>query len=300
MEPLVYYNAKFSHTGIVGYKIFENIYRKIHKHSLSNLLNAKSIPTSGDSDEAKIPETRTMSKMQSQKCRNACDKLYYYSSNRKFTSKKSGTYNFRIAFLTLTTPPETSPIQALAAFENFLDYLRRTANAVFVWKKELGELNNNLHFHVMCNNFIPYYIVSWKWKKLLMFQGVEWPKAENGKDTDSHYRIELPHNQKQASHYISKYMSKGHELPKNYGYIWGKSAILNELEELCIIESDLPTHEIEAIKKHSKVIKHDYVTIICCNLLQVKDYAPEIFSVFEEQYLRFNEQITLPQRFFDC
>jgi hypothetical protein len=300
MEPLVYYNAKLNHRGIVGYKVFENVYRKMHRHSLSNLLNVKSLNDATNKESGKEIETRDMSKQQSQKCRNFCDKLYYYSGTRKFSSKKKGSYNFRIAFLTLTCPPETTPSQSLAAFDAFLDYLRRTANAIYVWKKELGEEGKALHYHIMLNNFIPYYIVAWKWKRLLIAQGVEWPLNEKGKDTSSHYRIELPHNPRQASHYISKYMSKGHQLPKSYGYLFGKSDILSKLEEITIIETDLPQGEIEEIRKHSKVITHDYVTIVCCDLLQVKDYAPGIFSVFEEQYLNFSSQITLPQRFFDC
>jgi hypothetical protein len=310
MEPFVYWNTKFSHSGITGYKVFEGYSRKIHNNSLSNLLNKKEALISFQvemlsdgskkinhvTDKAKF---RCLSAQQSKKARHYCQKLCYYSANRQFESKKSGKYTFKVAFLTLTTPANTEPEQSLKAFEIFLDYLRRTANCVFVWKKELGEQNKNLHYHILINNFIPYYIVSWKWKKLLIAQGVEWPKNDKGEDTSSHYKIELPRKKQKVNYYISKYLSKDCELPKSFGYIWGKSKILDECKELQGIADDLPYDEVVLLKQKYKVIGNDYVTHICVDLLKVKDFAPELFALFEAQYLEFVGKITLPQKFFE-
>jgi len=98
-------------------------------------------------------------------------KLAYYSGTRSFSSKKTGTHNFK-SHSNTHCPFQCQPRKSLAAFDHFLDYLRRTANAVFVWKKELGETGRALHFHIMLNNFIPYYIVNWKWKRLLINEGI--------------------------------------------------------------------------------------------------------------------------------
>jgi hypothetical protein len=307
--PYVYWNSKFSHSGITGYKVFEGYTRKMSKNSLSNLLNRKKalddfnkeMLGDGSSEYVKVsqkPKFRTLSSHQSKKCRHYCQKLCYYSGNRQFTSKISGKYSFKVAFLTLTTPSNCTPQQSLKAFGFFLDYLRRTANCTYVWKKELGEKNEGLHYHILINNFIPYYIVSWKWKRLLIAEGVEWPKNIEGKETSSHYRIELPRKLKKVNYYISKYIAKEAGLPSEYGYIWGKSEVLDKCKEFQAMADDIPYEEVKVLKTHFKTVRTDYITHICVDLLKVKDIAPELFIIFEQQYLEFQEKITLPQKFY--
>lgn len=307
-EPFVYWNSKFSHSGITGYKVFEGYSRKMSKNSLRNLLNRKKeledfnkeMSESDIIEKNEVSENRkfrTISPEQSKKCRHYSQKLCYYSSTREFTSKKSGKYHFKVAFLTLTTPSNTTPQQSLKAFESFLDYLRRTANCTYIWKKELGEKNEGLHYHILINNFIPYYIVSWKWKRLLINQGVDWPLNSESKETSSHYRIELPKKMQKVNYYISKYISKECKMPNEYGYIWGKSEVLDQCKEFQAISSDIPYEEVKILKSKYKTVKTDYITHICVDLLKVKDIAPELFAIFENQYLEFQEKITLPQKF---
>jgi hypothetical protein len=329
----VYYNSKLSHNGITSYKVFEGFLRNRHPHSLANLLNQKTdnseavsylvnlfrLSLNNDERCRVVDEaidslsyedyqsflqqtflTRNLNPAQSRKTRSLCQKLEYYSANRQFKSKKSGVYSFKVGFLTLTAPEGTEQNQFLAAFDHFLDYLRRTANCVYVWKKELGEAGGKLHVHLMINNFIPYYIVSWKWKRLLINEGVLWPLNEQGKPTESHYRIELPRSRKKIGHYISKYMSKAYALPQEFGYISGHSKLLDTCTEVRIIENDIPLDELEKIMSSHKVIRSEYMSHVCCDLLHVKKIAPKIGAVFEEQYVRFCETLTLPQKFFEC
>lgn len=332
MPPIVYWNSKLSHTGIIGYKAFEGCNRKLHSSSLANLLNSQvysnwtlwtlindfKAATNYDqrfhvNDQAAelldktefdtylqhTHQARKLNPGQSRKVKQLCNKLTYYSQKRQFTSKKSGKYNMRVAFLTLTTPEGADPIAVCRAFNGFLDYLQRTANCVYVWKKELGEESGNLHFHVLINNFIPYYIIAWKWKRLLLAQQIQWSTAENGSDSNSHYRIELPRNKRQTAAYVAKYMSKAYDLPGEYGYISGHSSVLDSLKEITFIENDLPMDEVRAIMAKNKVIRTDHVSIICCDLLRVKAIAPEIGAIFEQQYIEFSEKITLPQKFHE-
>jgi hypothetical protein len=331
MDNAFFYNRyKLSHNGMTVFKQFEGYNRKIKKNSLSNLLSNKDNLTDiledyksmylEDKDKdrrAKIIETvksiceiseankfmlsikedRNLSISQSKKVKRYAGKLCYYSATRKFESKKSGKFYMKVAFLTLTVPEGTLPSQSLKAFNHFLDYLRRTANCVYVWKKELGEKNNNLHYHILINNFLPYYIVSWKWKRLLLQEGVIWPNNSEGKPTTSHYRIELPKNKKLVAHYISKYMSKAHELPKEYGYIWGKSAVLQDCKELIIDEGEGYEEEFKTIEDNYRTIGDKYVKHSCIDLLSLKDICPKIFAVFIKQYHDFQNRITLSQRF---
>jgi hypothetical protein len=203
----------------------------------------------------------------------------------------------KVGFLTLTCPESTTEKQSLAAFMHFLDYLRRTANCVYVWKKEVGEKNGKLHYHLMINNFVPYYIISWKWKRLLLNEGVVWPCKSDGTHTESHYRVELPKSAKLVGSYIAKYMSKAFDLPREFGSVAGHSAVLDDLKELSILADDLSLDEIKAIVSRSKVVQGDYVSFICCDLLRCAQIAPKIHALFETQYIAFSEIITLPQKF---
>lgn len=331
-DPLVYWNVKLTHNGITGYKRFENFNRKMHTNSLSNLLGINSFlekdilflvseykqcknddQRSLINDKAvemlnqeqfdiylqRTHQARHLNPSQSRKITNLCKKLTYYSQKRIFTSKKTGKYSMRVAFLTLTAPSDADPKAVCKAFNHFLDYLQRTANCVYVWKKELGDQSELLHFHLLINNFIPYYVIAWKWKRLLLAENVKWTITEAGADSNSHYRIELPRNAKQAAHYIAKYMSKAYDLPGEYGFISGHSKILDTLKELTIIEGNYPLNEINKLCDLNKVIRKDYVSIICCNLLHVKHICPELFALFESQYISFSQAITLPQKFHE-
>ena len=330
MPPIVYWNTKLSHTGITAYKVFEGCQRSIHSSSLKNLLHVGAFTNEtlryliklfnecktddqrmSVNDQActqlskedytiflmETRQNRKLNPAQSRRIKKIANKLSYYTKVRTFESAKSGTYSMKIAFLTLTCPEGTEEKAAIKAFNYFLDYLRRTANCVYVWKKEMGESNGKLHFHIILNNFIPYYIVSWKWKRLLISEGVVWPLKPDGTHTDSHYRIELPRSKKLVAHYISKYMSKAYDLPRGCGLITGHSAILDDLKELDINYDELPRDEIDALVKTSKVIPGDFVTLICCDLLHCKKIAPLINSAFQAQYDRFSELISLPQKF---
>lgn len=296
-KAVVYWTAKLSHTGITGYKVFENCYRKPNHNSLKNLL---SFQKELDGETTPLPEVekkRHLNEKQSRKVRSVCQKLAYYSATRTFNSKKSGKYKFKVALLTLTCPEGTSNVQAITAFDHFCHYLTRTANCVYVWKKELGEENKHLHFHVLINNFIPYYIVSWKWKRLLIAQGVSWPLNSKGQPTESHYRIELPRSRRQVSHYISKYMSKAYDLPSNCGYVSGHSPVLDECEEIKLIEGEYPSDEINYLKSLCHTISDGYITHVCVNLNYVREVAPRIWEIFNRQYTEFSRRITLMQKF---
>lgn len=330
-DKLIYHASKLTHNGIVGYRVFENYYRSFNSKSIGNLLSStlhgsetldwlvqqyKACITDDErkriNDQAQsmcdqesfdkyltfTRQERRLNKSQSRKVKAMADKLAYYSATRRFASKRSGKYDFKVAFLTLTAPEGATTDQILKAFDIMLDYLARTGNCRYVWKKELGEQSHNLHFHVIINNFIPYYIINWKWKRALLSQGVSWPLNSEGKDTASHYRIEMPKSKKAVAHYIAKYISKAYCMPAEYGYIAGWSRVLNSLAETTIFEGDVLDREVSTVLNKARVKVTDWVTLAFCDILSLKDIAPGIHAVFEEQYKRFCEILTLPQRFF--
>jgi hypothetical protein len=328
--PLVYRASKLTHTGVIGYRVFENCNKKVHRNSIANLLSstlhgsdtlnwlisqykaclvdyerdlingqARSMLDQENFDRylTFTRQHRLIAPNQSRKIRSLCQKLTYYSPTRVFSSKRSGKYKMKVAFITLTAPETAETSQILEAFKIFMDYLQRTANCNYVWKKELGEKSHMLHFHVLINNFIPYYLISWKWKRALISSGVAWPSGVNGVDSTSHYRIEMPRSKEQVAHYISKYLSKVYEMPGEYGYLYGHSSILSKLKEKTIYEGDIEEKEIPLLMAKSKVITKDHVTIICADLLNLDSNLPKLAALFEAQYKEFTELIGLPQKF---
>lgn len=295
---VVYYESKLTHSGVSSWKTFEGFNRKMSHNSLSNLLNSMQADMDGNVTPKKTVEVRKLNATQSRKVKNIANKLCYYSRVRTFVSRKTGSYKFKVGFLTLTAPDGATDVQLINAFEHFLDYLRRTANCVYLWKKELGEENKHLHFHLMINNFIPHYLVSWKWKRLLIAEGVKWQINNEGKDTDSHTRIELPKSRKLVAHYIGKYMSKAYSLDKSLGYISGHSVVLDNLKENRFIEGDLPSEELNVLSENYRTMRDLFLTHICVDLRTVQKLAPTVYFWFDRQFKEFQDQITLPQKYW--
>lgn len=296
---LVYIQHKIAHNGICTYKVFEGITRAVHENSLNNLNNYESKKIEKDST-TKTEVITGISKATSKRIFKYCQKLAYYSGTRKFKNSKDKEFSFKINFLTLTAPSNYTTQQINTAFEHFLDYVSRTANCHFVYKKEVGYKSGNFHIHLLLNNFIPYYIVSWKWKRLLIAQNSDWPKRENGKDYNAHTRIEIPKNKKQTTAYISKYLTKDSIIVEKVGKLWGFSRILKDCQEVTLIENDMDVEEYNKIIKVFKVIQDDFMTFVCCNPMHLKRLAPKLYAVFESMYDDFSNRITLPQKFYYC
>lgn len=299
VQPCIVYGmSKISHSGVSCWKTFEGFNRKMAKSSLKNLLNQLQSDYGTVDSKQQIANTRKLNSKQTRQIKNYANKLCYYSHIRTFQSKKSGKYQFKVAFVTLTAPSTASNNQLIKAFEAFLEWIRRTCNCTYVWKKELGEIGGHLHFHLLINNFIPYYLISWKWRKLLIFQNVKWTTNESGKDTNSHSRIELPKSRRLVAHYIAKYMSKAYELPKELGYISGHSEVLETCKEMKFIENDLPKDEVLELMKHYRTIRDQFITHICVDLRYIQTIAPTIYYYFMQQFKSFQESICLPQKYW--
>lgn len=293
---LVYFTHKISHTGITTYKVFEGYTRNVTDTSKANLMRGITGGLEKDST-ANMKIGKTISEATGKKIFKYCQKLAFYSSNRQFSTSKGKQFKFRVSFLTLTAPDHYTTEEINRAFERFLDYLTRTANCRYVYKKEVGEKNGKFHIHLMINNMVPYYIVSHKWKKCLMFENQYWPKYDDGKDYNTHSRIELPRSKRMVSAYISKYMGKGGYIIEKVGNLWGKSKVLDDCKEIQLIENDINPEEYRRLAEISRYYESEFVTFISVEWFKIKSFCPNIYSIFEQQYMTFCEQISLPQKF---
>lgn len=78
-------------------------------------------------------------------------------------------YNFRSSFITLTLPSaQCHPDQALkGCLNNLLTTLRTTYGVSnYVWKAEL-QGNQNIHFHLILDQFIPHQAIRYYWNKAI-------------------------------------------------------------------------------------------------------------------------------------
>lgn len=295
---VVYGASKYKHSGISCWKVFEGFNRKVHENSFDNLLPKKREKLTNSNNSVEPTQTRHLNEKQQREIKQTASKLCYYSKVREFSSKKSGKFKMKVSFLTLTAPDEVEPSIILKAFDTFLDYLRRTAKAEYVWKKEIGSSGKHLHIHILINQPIPYYIVSWKWKRALIGNGAHWKVNNKGKETNSHTRIELPRSRKLIAHYISKYMSKGHELPIDYGYIWGKSEGFEKCKEEIHIEDFDKNTELLMLSNTFRTISDQFIKHICVDIRLLKTAIPNIYREFEKQFYEFQAILCHEQKYF--
>lgn len=293
---LVYFSHKISHTGITTFKVFEGFPRKVSDSSKLNLYQNRQNTHEKDST-TNINVGKRISEQTGKRIFKYCQKLAFYSAVRKFSTSKGKEFKFKVSFLTLTAPENYTTQQINKAFGHFLDYLTRTANCTYVYKKEVGHKSGHFHIHLLINNMIPYYIVSWKWKRLLMNENIDWPVSDNGKDTNSHSRIELPKSKRMVSAYLAKYMGKTDYVTENVGSLWGKSKVLDDCKEIQLIENDIDGEEYRKLAEVSRYYESEFVTFISVEWWKIKSFCPEIYKVFEKQYMDFSQRITQDQKF---
>ena len=295
-STLIYNNYKFTHNGILTYKTFEGNTRNMHKNCLKNLLSYKD-EDENKNQQFKLKRNEIFSQAMSKRVYTQCCKLTHYSPTRTFSNQRKQFFSMKVAFLTLGAPENYTIEEINNAFQHFLDYLSRTAQATFIYKKEIGFKSGLFHIHLMINNFIPYYIISWKWKSLLIKENTNWPKKENGKDYNAHSRIELPKSKKMVAAYIGKYIAKECKVIGNIGKIWGQSKCLSEIKEPIYTDGDLPEKELIEISKISKVKETDYCYYMIFEWKKIQKIAKTIFLEYINHFKEISEQITQPQRF---
>lgn len=97
--------------------------------------------------------------------------LYTLSKSRyKQTLNNKHIYNFKLSFITLTLPSKqihpTSQITK-ECFNQFLTELRSQFNVNnYVWKLEFQQ-NSNVHYHIVTDTYIDYYIVRKVWNRIV-------------------------------------------------------------------------------------------------------------------------------------
>lgn len=92
--------------------------------------------------------------------------MYQFSKPRTVTiAPNKFIYNFRQSFVTLTLPSKQvhSDVEIKKCLNHFLTNVRRKYDVQnYVWKAELQQ-NENIHFHLSFDKYLPFGAIQWYW-----------------------------------------------------------------------------------------------------------------------------------------
>lgn len=136
---------------------------------------------------------------------------------RVFSVKSQSSFNFKVAFITLTLPDTDMRVNNAAFTKQllnpFLVYLRKYHQLKnYVWKMEYQK-NGKLHCHITIDTFVHWRDIRKVWNRLLLRNGYlsKFERAfghSNPNSTDIHAIKKI----KNLAAYLAKYMAKNNEL----------------------------------------------------------------------------------------
>lgn len=122
---------------------------------------------SNNSENLKIKKSSFgLSYQTKSKIRDSIQLLFELSKPRTvWVSSNKPIYNFRASFVTLTLPSKQihSDLEIKKCLNNFLTRLRQTYKIDnYIWKAELQK-NENIHFHLVLDIYIPFQAIRYYW-----------------------------------------------------------------------------------------------------------------------------------------
>ena len=153
---------------------------------------------------------------------------------RVFVRKSNKNFFFKINFITLTIPPQSSDIVTYQEFQKclntWLSYHRKYNGLTnYVWKVEASE-DKRLHIHITADTFIHYNNIKESWNRILqknelLTEHFRKYKDYNPNSTDVHSVRKV----KNLAGYLVEYMCKKTSLPLQFkGRIWSASHSLSQ------------------------------------------------------------------------
>lgn len=253
-----------------------------------------------------IPERNRADGRISQKAQGrintAIDWLLAQSTTKKVYDKKTKKhFNFRVNFMTLTLSASQIHDDNLIKkklLNTMLVHLRQKWGVkYYLWRAE-AQLNGNIHFHIVCDKYVPWWELRHYWNKVQNNLGYidRFEKAHGHRDPNS-TDIHSVRAIRNLGGYIAKEVSKNskgtiytalklvdNKLKPCYnpseqlhtpglnemmyrsigGNLWNLSSVLSQVKAKVLIIAEQVRDEITAIKKafRSKVISKDWFEII--------------------------------------
>lgn len=175
--------------------------------------------------------------------RRAVDLMLQATPSRIIYNTVSHSYHpFRVGFWTLTISdrklhPHFEVVKKCLA--PFLDWLRYR-KVLYLWKAELQE-RGQVHYHLTCNQFVPWMEAAKQWNKLQRKAGylVEYAKEHHHYNPNS-IDIHAVHNLRDIEAYLVKYITKNDPAGRILkGKVWGCSQPLMQARFSTEIDSTI-------------------------------------------------------------
>jgi hypothetical protein len=252
----------------------------------------------------------------------AIDYLLYLSNDKVLPATAHGkSYNFKIAFITLTLPSKQihsdNEIKD-QCLNQFLIEIRQRYNVKnYLWRAE-KQKNKNVHFHILVDKFIPWSELRDRWNRIINKLGyVENYRTEmkqfhaNGfnirKDLLQHwdYQKQIKAYQKgkindwqspnstdvhslykiqSIRKYITKYCTKNDVNSEVSGRMWGCNYELSDIKGAAIIaDVEIKNQLDEIIKEYKpKVYNGEFFSVIHISVDKLRNTKYEqLFRIFE-------------------
>jgi hypothetical protein len=312
-----------SHINIFNEVVYENA--RPPRKKVEHLLKSDKKTHGIVSDQARRKITR------------AIDYLLYMANDKTLPDTAHGrNYKFKIAFITLTLPAKQmhsdNEIKDII-LNHFLVELRKYYGVKnYIWRAE-KQKNNNIHFHILVDKFIPWNDLRNRWNRVLSKLGYidryreemklfhkegfkvrkdllsHWDYQKqiraykegvkndwsNPNSTDIHslYRIN------RVKEYITKYCTKNETNSEVEGRLWGCNYELSQIKGARIIlDNQINSALNELIKEYQpRVYTKEYFTVIHIDINKLNNERYNILYQHFCSYLlhefKFNTQLKL-------
>lgn len=272
-----------------------------------------------------IPERNRPDGLISQKAQgrinNAIDWLLAQSTTKRVYDKKTKKhFNFRVNFLTLTLSAlqiHDDNLIKKKLLNTMLVHLRQKWGVkYYLWRAE-AQANGNIHFHIACDKYIPWWQLRHYWNKVQnnlgyidRFEQLHGHRDPNSTDIHSvksirnlggylakevaknskgimYTALKLKNKKLVPCYNPSEQISLPGSIEKMYrsigGNLWNLSSVLSQVKAKVLIIADKVRDEITAIKKacQGKIITKDWYEVI---YVPVKVWASVVKGTLWDTY----------------
>jgi len=288
-------------------------------------------------DHLAISDKKTHGKVSIQarrKVGKAIDYLLFMANDKYLPDTAHGkAYKFKIAFITLTLPSKQvhsdNEIKDVILNQMLIELKVRYKVRNYIWRAE-KQKNGNIHFHILCDRFIPWSELRDRWNRICNKLGyVERYRDEMRKFHESGFRVrnellktwdyksQVKAYQKgkandwnspnstdvhslykvhKVKEYVTKYCTKNESNSEVNGRLWGSNYELSDIKgAVTIVDESIKSELNEVIKEFKpRIYTGDYFTVIHLSIQQLQGtkykQLYKLFSQYITDHFQFNIQ----------
>ena len=256
----------------------------------------KATPEGGNKKGKKITDDSRASGTVTRKVNKRInDSVKALSSRLRIMAHRGKAERDRPTVITLTLPADQGNVSDMEIKEYplryFMQWLQNVCGVVYgLWKAEKQE-NGNIHFHILCDAYIPYQRIRDQWNKYLKPLGfIDAFEKKHGHTDPNSTDIHIAKKAKNVEGYVGKYVAKSDSNGKIEGRVWGSTDALKKLKNYNSPETNEVSDLKEELKANPKFYKAygDYYTEIKGDVFGYifthKDRFPDLY----ENLMRLN------------